>query len=67
MDATCTIQDSIHVFSLVYKYMSRILGTYHKTPVFININICSALQEGAYASSRQVQELLMPLRINPFH
>ena len=29
MDATCTIQDSIHVFSLVRKYVSRILGTYH--------------------------------------
>ena len=29
MDATCAIQDSIHVFSLVHKYVSRILGTYH--------------------------------------
>ena len=29
MDATCSIQDSIHVFSLVHKYVSRILGTYH--------------------------------------
>ena len=29
MDAACTIQDSIHVFSLVRKYVSRILGTYH--------------------------------------
>ncbi len=28
MDATCTIQDSIHVFCLVHKYVSRILGTY---------------------------------------
>ena len=28
MDATCAIQDSIHVFSLVLKYVSRILGTY---------------------------------------
>ena len=28
MDATCTIQDSIHVFRLVHKYVSRILGTY---------------------------------------
>ena len=33
MDATCTIQDSIHVFSLVHKYVSRILGTYHMPPV----------------------------------
>lgn len=30
MDATCTIQDSIHVFSLVHKYVSRILGTYQE-------------------------------------
>ena len=30
MDATCTIQDSIHVFNLVHKYVSRILGTYQK-------------------------------------
>ena len=30
MDATCTIQDSIHVFSLVHKYVSRILGTYQR-------------------------------------
>lgn len=31
MDATRAIQDSIHVFSLVRKYVSRILGTYHMT------------------------------------
>ena len=30
MDATCTIQDSIHVFNLVHKYVSRILGTYQQ-------------------------------------
>ena len=29
MDATCAIQVSIHVLRLVYKYVSRILGTYH--------------------------------------
>lgn len=33
MDATCTIQDSIHVFNLVHKYVSRILGTYQIAPV----------------------------------
>ena len=32
MDATCEIQDSIHVFSLVHKYVSRILGTYQHSP-----------------------------------
>ena len=37
MDATCTIQDSIHVFSLVHKYVSRILGTYHIVTLFIKI------------------------------
>ena len=31
MDATCTIQDSIHVFNLVHKYVSRILGTYQSS------------------------------------
>ena len=34
MDAACTIQDSIHVFSLVHKYVSRILGTYHIALIF---------------------------------
>ena len=34
MDATCAIQASIHVFSLVRKYVSRILGTYHFRAVF---------------------------------
>ena len=32
MDATCAIQASIHVFSLVRKYVSRILGDF-----FVNI------------------------------
>ena len=30
MDATCKIQGSIHVFRLVHKYVSRILGTYQR-------------------------------------
>lgn len=33
MDATCAIQASIHVFSLVRKYVSRILGTYQFVPL----------------------------------
>ena len=37
MDATCAIQDSIHVFSLVRKYVSRILGTYQKMDQFFGI------------------------------
>ncbi len=38
MDATCTIQDSIHVFRLVHKYVSRILGTYHYLSMALNIS-----------------------------
>ena len=38
MDATCTIQDSIHVFSLVHKYVSRILGTYQSLERFFEEN-----------------------------
>ena len=34
MDATCAIQDSIHAFSLIHKYVSRILGTYQKVRAF---------------------------------
>jgi len=29
MDASCKMQGSIHMFRLVHKYVSRILGTYH--------------------------------------
>ena len=46
MDAACTIQDSIHVFSLVHKYVSRILGTYQ------NRNIL----HGIFAISGHMQE-----------
>ncbi len=37
MDASCTIQDSIHVFSLVHKYVSSILGTYQTLGVQFKI------------------------------
>ena len=39
MDATCTIQDSIHVFNLVHKYVSRILGTYQQKQLGVFICI----------------------------
>ena len=50
MDAACTIQDSIHVFSLVRKYVSRILGTYQGvgcgTSFFVlNFNLSEKLFE----------------------
>ena len=38
MDASCTIQDSIHVFSLIHKYVSSILGTYQYRVVFSGIS-----------------------------
>ena len=44
MDATCAIQASIHVFSLVRKYVSRILGTYQCFSGFLEVvYIMSAL------------------------
>ena len=42
MDATCAIQASIHVFSLVRKYVSRILGTYQLFQRFFYIVTSSA-------------------------
>ena len=41
MDASCKIQRSIHDVRLTYKYVSRILGTYHKradTPINISVS-----------------------------
>ena len=52
MDATCTIQDSIHVFNLVHKYVSRILGTYQTsigTGVLENApNVTATVVKGTY-------------------
>ena len=39
MDATCKIQDNIHVFSLAHKYVSRILGTYQSFAVFFLVMV----------------------------
>ena len=50
MDATCTIQDSIHVFNLVHKYVSRILGTYHNSWVFLFILIYDLIYFTSYRS-----------------
>ena len=46
MDATCTIQDSIHVFSLVHKYVSRILGTYQDASFFLCKELISGYLDG---------------------
>ena len=45
MDASCTIQDSIHVFSLVHKYVSSILGTYQYDEGFL---FCSLVKGQEY-------------------
>lgn len=41
MDASCKVQENIHLCCLVNKYVSRILGTYHKEQ-FIHSNSISA-------------------------
>ena len=41
MDATRAIQDSIHVFSLVRKYVSRILGTYQNGTCLFRFNVAN--------------------------
>ena len=43
MDATCAIQASIHVFSLVRKYVSRILGTYHTGKALVRVSFIKGL------------------------
>lgn len=37
MDASCKIQENIHLCCLVNKYVSRFLGTYHFLSVFFLI------------------------------
>ena len=47
MDAACTIQDSIHVFSLVRKYVSRILGTYQSVPALMGFFFTGNEEKGS--------------------
>ena len=56
MDATCTIQDSIHVFNLVHKYVSRILGTYQSKRVGEKIGETEKSPNGKVERSKQVGE-----------
>ena len=56
MDATCTIQDSIHVFSLVHKYVSRILGTYHKLTLFVK-NIIKTDEKKAGNKNENIEDV----------
>ena len=57
MDASCTIQDGIHVFSLVHKYVSSILGTYQCSGrgSFLQVNM---LYSFAFHGKRYVITLL---------
>ena len=48
MDATCAIQASIHVFSLVRKYVSRILGTYQNVGLFLMVYYRKLKKPGYY-------------------
>ena len=64
MDASCTIQDSIHVFSLVHKYVSSILGTYHSWVVLKEVRglssflvSCAAYNEASKYSVNRFQDL----------
>ncbi len=49
MDATCAIQASIHVFSLVRKYVSRILGTYQYNGGYNKMQILLSVNEFDYS------------------
>ena len=65
MDATCAIQASIHVFSLVRKYVSRILGTYHgnisiRQGSFLRLVIFHSLIGGAHC---KVLPVLIRLKV----
>ena len=40
MDASCRVQENIHLFSLVQYYVSRILGTYYMPRQTLFISYC---------------------------
>ena len=49
MDASCKIQRSIHDVRLTYKYVSRILGTYHVLALFCNVIVMNMLMSAIFA------------------
>lgn len=59
MDASCTIQEDIHVFSLIYKYVSRILGTY-QTGEMLEAFYFSSTEEYDDMYYEVMQELAKP-------
>ena len=64
MDATRAIQDSIHVFSLVRKYVSRILGTY-QTTVFCLLPFCIYHSNKYYTLERYSPVRVSILTVSP--
>ena len=64
MDATCAIQDSIHVFSLVRKYVSRILGTYHFLEVAFYISFFPKVISGPIVLWENFQVKLKERKVN---
>ena len=70
MDASCTIQDSIHVFSLVHKYVSSILGTYQISGGFQNNSFYYAIYHAIYYDILQAllyDVMAKPIRTNVFN
>ena len=70
MDASCTIQDSIHVFSLVHKYVSSILGTYQISGGFQNNFFYYVIYHAIYYDILQVllyDVMAKPIRTNVFN
>ncbi len=70
MDASCAIQDDIHGFRLVYKYVSRILGTYHASisvGLFIILrNVVKILWYDLVWDSQKFVEANLPQQSSPY-
>lgn len=50
MDASCKIQRSIHDVRLTYKYVSRILGTYHIREVVFLLWYFAVVKNSRYST-----------------
>ena len=67
MDASCKIQRSIHDVRLTYKYVSRILGTYHlQRRLFLLFYRATALQRGNSFPSCAWRNILFRTRFSWF-
>ena len=63
MDASCTIQDNIHLYKLNI-YVSRILGT-HQITIFESLPLSSALNSKYYLFNR-LYNVLTCIPVAPF-